>query len=249
MPVLSTGICPAAFLAWIGHIPVMFTDVLKRIEARLNAVGLSASAAGKKAGAPDAIRDLRRAVNGKDGRRQGISLTSLQKLAPVLDTTVAWLLNGEGAEHVDARPSVDEKSLGYTDDDIPVLGTVAGALGEGAFQISTDPIEYVTRPPALKNARNVYAVYVENESMSPEHKPGDLRLVHPGRIPKSGDTVVVQVKNGPNQPTQAYIKTFIKRSGDYIVCSQLSPLATIRFKLSTVIALHKVLTQNELFGV
>ena len=79
-------------------IPTMLQSVLMRVEERLEAVGLSASAASKKAGlSEDAIRNLRRAVE-KGDTRQGISTRTVQALAPVLETTAAYLLNGPIAE-------------------------------------------------------------------------------------------------------------------------------------------------------
>lgn len=72
----------------------MLRDVLKRIDERLEAMGLKESKAAKMAGLSDsAIRNIRRAVNdGKD--TQGVSILTLEKLAPVLDTTPGWLLDG-----------------------------------------------------------------------------------------------------------------------------------------------------------
>src|SRR5919108_6012347 len=69
-------------------------DVLARIEGRLKAVGLSAHAASLAANKPDAIRNLKRAVKNHD--RRGITTETLMALAPVLQTTGAWLLEGAG---------------------------------------------------------------------------------------------------------------------------------------------------------
>lgn len=66
--------------------------ILRRIESRLKAVGLTATKASKLAGKPDSIRNIRRAV--KEGRRSGVSTSTLQALAPVLKTTQGWLLTG-----------------------------------------------------------------------------------------------------------------------------------------------------------
>jgi hypothetical protein len=74
-------------------------DILDRIERRLRAVGLSESAASKQAGKPDAVRNLRRALE-KD-ERQGVSTATLNALAPVLRTTPVWLFAGAGPEELD----------------------------------------------------------------------------------------------------------------------------------------------------
>lgn len=72
------------------------SKILERVEKRLGAVGLSASAASKAAGKTDAIQNMRRAV--KEGGRVGVSTATLNALAPVLQTTAVWLFAGAGAE-------------------------------------------------------------------------------------------------------------------------------------------------------
>lgn len=72
--------------------------ILKRIEHRLKAEGLSADGASKEAKKPDAIRNMRRAI--KEGRK-GVNSDTIAALAPVLKTTSAWLLDGKGSEHGD----------------------------------------------------------------------------------------------------------------------------------------------------
>ena len=68
--------------------------ILRRIEHRLEVLGLSASAASLAAGKPDAIRNIRRAV--ASGTRKGVSTVTIAALAPALKTSPQWLLSGEG---------------------------------------------------------------------------------------------------------------------------------------------------------
>ena len=72
--------------------PLNLPEILKRIDGRLSVLGLSATGAAKEAGKPDAIRNIRRAV--ESGARQGVSIVTLAALAPVLKTTVMWLMTG-----------------------------------------------------------------------------------------------------------------------------------------------------------
>ena len=81
-------------------------DVLARIESRLAALGLSAHGASLAAHKPDAIRNLKRAV--KSGDRRGITTETLSALAPVLQTTAAWLLGGVG----EADPNTHVRVVG-----------------------------------------------------------------------------------------------------------------------------------------
>lgn len=132
--------------------------------------------------------------------------------------------------------------------DVPVMGTAAGSFA-GAFKYEDGIVDYVRRPPALVNARDIYAIFVEGESMFPEHKPGDLRFVNPHKPAKIGDSVVVQTQNAPEQQVEAMIGHLLKRTAEHIVIGKLNPESTVRVNRETVKAVHKVLTMNDLFGV
>jgi hypothetical protein len=84
-------------------------EILVRIESRLVALKMSANRAAVLAGKSGAIRNLKRAI--KDGDRQGISTATLEALAPVLETTVGWLLTGHDGNQEDTAidAAVDAK--------------------------------------------------------------------------------------------------------------------------------------------
>ncbi|MCB5173683.1 LexA family protein [Microvirga lenta] len=129
-------------------------EILTRIEKRLEVVGLSASAASREAGKPDAIRNLQRAVEKDD--RQGVSTATLNALAPVLKTTAVWLFAGAGPEELgsgaqssDAPSSSASGATLITEKTamVPIVGDVeAGAFRE-APEFEPDDIEYVTDYP------------------------------------------------------------------------------------------------------
>lgn len=76
---------------------VMLEDVVNRIEERLRAVGISATRASKQAGlSEDAIRNMKRAL--ENNERKGVSTRTISALAPVLQTTTSWLLDGIDSE-------------------------------------------------------------------------------------------------------------------------------------------------------
>ena len=148
----------------------------------------------------------------------------------------------------EVRPAdVELPSRSAMPQDVPVLGTAAGSE-EGAFQID-GVVEYVRRPPGMMGVRDLYAIYVVNSSMEPEHHPGDLRFVHPGRPVRIGDTVVVQTKVGEHGTVQAYIKRLARLTPDSVVLVQHNPPTTIEIKRPYVLHMHRVLSMNELFGV
>ncbi|QBR70643.1 peptidase S24 [Beijerinckiaceae bacterium] len=133
-------------------------DILHRIESRLKAVGLSAHAASLSAKRPDAIRNLKRAVKNND--RRGITTETLVALAPVLQTTAAWLLEGAG-----------EPSPGNL---VPVVGRIgAGAEIQPEFeQIPPEGLYEIEVPFPIPT--DAIAFQVEGDSMWPRYDPGDV---------------------------------------------------------------------------
>lgn len=133
--------------------------------------------------------------------------------------------------------------------DIQVLGTAAGSLLSGAFQIE-GVIDYVRRPPALAGARDIYALYIEGSSMEPRYFPGDLVYVNPHKPPRIGDVVIVQEINGGPHTITASIGLLYKRvSGSVVLAKYNPPDSQITIRQDRIKAIHRVLTTNELFGV
>ncbi len=134
-------------------------DVLARVESRLTAVGLSAHAASMAAKKPDAIRNLRRAV--QNGERRGVTTETLASLAPILETTASWLLEGVSA----AAPSAST---------LRIVGRVgAGAEIRPEFeQIPPDGLDQIDLTLPLSNESIAFTV--EGDSMWPRYNAGDV---------------------------------------------------------------------------
>ncbi|MGH6847486.1 MAG: S24 family peptidase [Methylocella sp.] len=137
-------------------------DILARIESRLLVLGLSAHAASLAAKRPDAIRNLKRAVKNND--RRGITTETLMALAPVLQTTAAWLLEGVG-----------DPASGNL---VRVVGRIgAGAEIQPAFeQISPEGLPeglYEIEVP-FPVSTDALAFQVEGDGMWPRYDPGDV---------------------------------------------------------------------------
>lgn len=78
------------------------SGVTERIEERLEALGLSMKAASAAAGLGEtAVRDLLRRKN------HSPRLSTLKKLAPVLKTSVEWLMTGAGEDSGNTAEIVD----------------------------------------------------------------------------------------------------------------------------------------------
>lgn len=250
-----------------------------RIQKRLEAVGKSARRASIEAGLSDGgIMNLKRAVKeGRPFSFRADSLAKLARVLLTTEAWLLrgegpeWVPQGRATPiepdpddaageplvrmlataltpSAEVRPAdVELPQRSAMPQDVPVLGTAAGSE-EGAFQID-GVVEYVRRPPGMMGVRDLYAIYVVNSSMEPEHHPGDLRFVHPGRPVRIGDTVVVQTKVGEHGTVQAYIKKLAKLTPDSVFLVQHNPPTTIELKRPYVLHMHRVLSMNELFGV
>lgn len=133
--------------------------------------------------------------------------------------------------------------------DLPVLGT-AEAGEDGALNIfAGDVIDRIGRPPGLSGAREAYAIFVVGDSMEPVYRRGDLLFVHPKRPPQIGDDVIVQLKAGADGERRAYLKRLVRRTAATLVLRQFNPDREKSIAVKDVDSIHKVLTNNDMYGV
>jgi phage repressor protein C with HTH and peptisase S24 domain len=146
-------------------------------------------------------------------------------------------------------PYRDLRDFQPLDKDVPVYGTAAGAV-EGAFQMNNDgsPINTVRRPDSLIGAKNVYALYVQSDSMIPQYKPGDLIYVHPDRPALVGDSVVVLVRYADVEDIQVFLKCLVRRTDKKLVLEKHNPKGKLEIDMKYVQAIQRVMTTNELLG-
>lgn len=134
--------------------------------------------------------------------------------------------------------------------DVPVMGTVAASgLGNGAFRLSNDIVEWAARPPALAGVPDLYALEVRGDSMSPKFEPGDIIYVHPHRTYRLGDIVVIQEPDSDNGEPQSFIKVFRKETPTDLVAGQYNPAGELKFRKRPGLVVHKVMTNRDLFGL
>lgn len=228
---------------------MMNQDLLERIDQRLRAKDLTDYRASMlAAGRPEIIRNIRRGLS-KNPRRD-----TLEKLAGVLDCSFEWLATGRGPVEPPASNPIatgDGPGLPVREQmpqDIPVMGSAAGSL-DGAFQLqSGQPIDHVRRPPGVASAVDVYALYVVGVSMSPRFDEGELVYVSANRPARPGDYVVVQTSEDDGEIT-AWCKRLVRRDADKVVLEQFNPPKTFEVSSKAAVAVHRVLTINDLFGV
>lgn len=246
---LMNGIAPTSDVG--GGVKGDHADIYSRIKDRLTALGLSPEGASKKAGLDRGYLRLLFERNSLP------KLDTLEKLADALQTTTNWLQSGAGAPNDLSQPRAIPNPLDTPASspnhvmplDVPVLGVVAGNHVHGAFQMEAAIIDYVRRAPGLFGAKNVYALYVQGDSMAPMHKAGDLLFIHPDRPARIGDSVVVQFKESEGDYSEAMVGILEKRTPKTISLQKLNPPAIVDIDARKVEFVHRVLTMGELFGV
>jgi len=234
----------------------MTSPLAERVQQRLNDLKISGYSASLKA-SEGRSKDL--VKNILNGRSLHPRADTLEGLAMALETSVDWLLHGDGPPP--APPLMTERPQSNVrigslrippvggPRDLPVMGTAAGSLGRGAFRLEGGVIDYVLRPEILRNVRDAYGIYVEGDSMDPAHPHGELRIIHPHRPCQIGDTVVIAARYTEDGPVEGWIKRLVKRTPEKIIVEQYNPKATIEFERSFVESCHKVLTMNDLLGI
>lgn len=215
-------------------------QLIKRLDQRLAAMGLSARAASLAAtGKPDTIRDI------KAGKSRNPRFQTIQQLARVLETTPDWLLGADSPAPVEP-PGVPVDLPMSSGRDLPVYGLAAGSV-LGALTMTSDPVEYVPTPPGLARVRDAYALIITGSSMEPKFEAGDVVFLNPHRPPRQGDHVVIQ--EAREGGTIVTIKRFERWKDGDLITTQYNPLSQVRFARDQIMAVHRVLTVNELFGI
>ncbi|HWJ88535.1 MAG TPA: S24 family peptidase [Pelagibacterium sp.] len=208
----------------------MLKDVLDRIESRLEALGLSATAASRHAGLSlDAIRNMRRKVQAGD-IHAGVSSRTIDALAPVLGTTASWLLTGDEPNSENASP--DLVATRPTTPLIPgreLLGTgtmpvyAAAMGGDGHVIVTFDEIDRVKRPAELENVRGGYGLLIKGTSMVPAINEGDTALVNPHLPPARGANVILYHTPPDGSDNEAMVKQLLNWTDKEWTLKQWNP--------------------------
>ncbi|WP_295882505.1 helix-turn-helix domain-containing protein [uncultured Bartonella sp.] len=189
-------------------------------------------------------------------------LNTLEDIAGALNVSVDWLLTGNtpnvaGTETTRTNNKMSDVKFTngtlsprqYMPQDVPVMGTAACCnTDNGLFKLDTSIIDYVHRPPALLMTKDLYALYVEGDTMEPRFNAGDLVFVHPHKPVRIGDSVVVQIAKTIDEPIEAMIAVLAKRTSHEVVLKKYNPEKIINFDNANIVSIHKILEMRELFG-
>lgn len=171
---------------------------------------------------------------------------SLTKLAKVLHVPMSTLLGENPADF--AASAGKRASVNTMPIDVPVYGVAVGG-SNGDFRFNGQVVDYVRRPPGIANQRNVYAIWILGNSMSPWNKDGDLIYVSPVRPPAPGDYVVVQLHGtDDDEPGLAMVKLMVGKTPTQLKLTQHNPQRDFSISLSKVKSVHRVLSLRELLG-
>lgn len=224
-----------------GAGPISLLDIIRaNIERRLAELRISQRAASMRTGDPGLLRNVTRA-----DRRLDPQLSTLERIAEALEVSVAALLAQPGEMAGAGLPAPAGAP-------VPVLGTALGSIVGGVQGVRLGAVvQRVPRPPNPSLAEaDIYAVFVEGDSMLPDHPDGALRFAMRGRKAREGETVIATVIDRDLADFgQSYIKRYagLDRAGR-IQLRQLNPVATIRYPVRQI-RLDRVIPFNELFGI
>ena len=214
------------------------TSIHERLKkARLIARFTTASAAAEAIGIPYSTYSAHE--NGEKGLSR-----SAQRYAKFYRVSLDWLLTGKGEEPAAEAMAIEAPPPIALPRSLPILGTAAASI-TGAVTIGR-PIGYQLRPPALLNVPDAYALYVAGDSMEPRFCSGDLVYINPHRPYRQGDDVVVQLRLEREGEITGYVKRFLRRNATGFICQQFNPALEIEYRAQTVLAIHRVLTAQEL---
>lgn len=132
---------------------------------------------------------------------------------------------------------------------IPVLGVAAaGAAGDFTMNDGT-PIAYALETQAISGRQDVFALFVQNDSMVPWREPGQLVYVDAHQPPKITDYVVVEMKPEPGSAERAaYLKRLVGRSGHVLRLEQFNPAKIFAVDQRKVHKVYRVIDWSELLA-
>ena len=214
----------------------------QRLRERRKAVGLDVSELAAKLGVSQPAVSQWEIGTTSPGRKK------LSKLAEILRVPVATLINDEelaAQQNVGAPMQAHVATLPV---DVPVYGVAVGG-SDGDFRFNGQIVDYVRRPPGVAHQRNIYALWIMGDSMSPWNKDGDLIYVTPARPPTAGDYVVIQLNDLPDgDPGPAMVKLLVGKTPTQLKLAQHNPAREFALPLTKVKSVHKVLSLRELLG-
>lgn len=131
--------------------------------------------------------------------------------------------------------------------DIEVRGVTVGG-DDADFYFNGQVVNMAARPNGIRNARDVFALVVVGESVSPRYFPGEI--VYCQKVPAvPGDYVVIEMYPERDESAgKSFIKRLVQRKGATLICQQHNPDKTLEFDMGLVKDVFRIIPPNELLG-
>ena len=136
--------------------------------------------------------------------------------------------------------------------DVPVYGTVVGGTGQSEFdfEMNGTVVDYVRRPPRIAGRLDVFAAYVQGDSMMHWRKSGQLIYVEKAKPPSNMDYVLVELKpRGIDGTRPALVKQLLAVTPTKVRLRQYNPPKDFDLDRRTVLHIYRVMDWDELMGV
>lgn len=129
--------------------------------------------------------------------------------------------------------------------DVPILGKALGSPPGGEISMSIDTGLRARRPPMLAGRDDIFALYMQGDSMGPRYPVGELIFIETRRPPLVGDHVVVEFQDG-SEPIIRLLEAM--PAGKYRL-RQYNPPQSLEIDRTAVLRLIRILTTHDLLGV
>lgn len=128
---------------------------------------------------------------------------------------------------------------------VPIYGQVIGGR-DGRFSFNGQELGRADAPPALRDVKDAYAVYVSGESMEPRFSAGHLVFVNPHKPATRGCNVVVQVRpEHDGEPPEGFVKEYVRQNGERLILRQFNPDQEIEISVDDVVSIHRIVGWSE----
>lgn len=191
-------------------------SILERVEERLAVVGMTASAASVAAGMSNSlIRNWQKKRDGKPGSAPTVE--SIQRLAPVLRSPVAYLLEGVGPSDSADISNIDVRNSHVAG--LPVLGAINAGVWKDTSIFDQDSEARMLPVPGNQRFPHARQYYLEVIGDSMDLKYPDRSFVacvdfaESGLALKEGMTVHVERRRFGGQLVEITLKTVEKHDG------------------------------------
>lgn len=181
----------------------------------------------------------------------------LPALASFLATSVDALVSDAENAHLKSprsevrhpEPPITLPQRDHMPLDVPVYGTAMGGTAGGDFTLNGDIGMRVRRPPRLAERDDIFALFVQGDSMLPRFRPGELIYLERQRPPQNGDYVVVEMRPGQDGEHAAYLKQLVATTPTKVRLLQYNPKRTIEIERRKILQILRVMPLNDLLGV